>query len=81
MMRQRLKAETKAASIFISCQTTSASQAASEFARQLAERARAADIPIDVAAGRLAFDDAVVGILRVRREQAKRGPWLSYASA
>ena len=49
------------------------------FVGQLAERVRAADIPVDVAAGCLAFNDAIVRILRVRREQAKPGH--GYASA
>jgi hypothetical protein len=43
------------------------------FVGELAERVRAADIPIDVVAGCLTFNDAIVGILRVRREEAKPG--------
>ena len=73
MMRQRLNVETKAASIFISCHATSGVAGAEGFVGEFGERVRAADIPIDVAAGCLALNDAIVGILRVRREQAKPG--------
>jgi hypothetical protein len=41
---------------------------AERFVAEFSKRARAADVPIDVAAGRLAFNDAVVDILGVRRK-------------
>ena len=46
---------------------------AERLGRDIAERAGATDVPIDIVARRLAFDDAVVGILRVRRQEAKAG--------